>query len=46
MSAELYVNRELSMLEFQRRVLEEARDETVPLLERVFHRFSLLIRGQ
>src|SRR5580704_16503924 len=32
---ELYVNRELSLLEFQRRVLEEAQDETVPLLERV-----------
>ncbi len=32
---ELYVNRELSMLEFQRRVLEEAQDDTVPLLERV-----------
>jgi polyphosphate kinase len=31
----LYVNRELSLLEFQRRVLEEAQDETVPLLERV-----------
>ena len=32
---QLYVNRELSLLEFQRRVLEEAQDETVPLLERV-----------
>jgi polyphosphate kinase len=31
----LYVNRELSMLEFQRRVLEEAWDEKNPLLERV-----------
>jgi polyphosphate kinase len=29
------VNRELSLLDFQRRVLEEAQDETVPLLERV-----------
>jgi polyphosphate kinase len=29
------VNREGSLLEFQRRVLEEAQDETVPLLERV-----------
>src|SRR5580704_11142455 len=32
---EFYVNRELSLLEFQKRVLEEAQDETVPLLERV-----------
>jgi polyphosphate kinase len=32
---QLYVNRELSLLEFQKRVLEEAQDETVPLLERV-----------
>jgi polyphosphate kinase len=32
---QLYVNRELSLLEFQRRVLEEAQDESVPLLERV-----------
>jgi polyphosphate kinase len=32
---EFYVNRELSLLEFQKRVLEEAQDESVPLLERV-----------
>jgi len=32
---QLYINRELSMLEFQRRVLEEAQDERNPLLERV-----------
>jgi len=31
----LYVNRELSLLAFQRRVLEEAQDETNPLIERV-----------
>ncbi len=31
----LYVNRELSLLEFQARVLEEAQDTSNPLLERV-----------
>src|SRR6516164_5435090 len=34
-SPELYINRELSLLEFQRRVLHEARDPKNPLLERV-----------
>src|SRR5262245_20245155 len=37
----LYINRELSHLEVQRRVLEEARDETNPLLERVKFRSIL-----
>ena len=31
----LYLNRELSLLAFQARVLEEAQDEQNPLLERV-----------
>jgi len=34
-SPELYINRELSMLEFQTRVLREAQDPENPLLERV-----------
>jgi polyphosphate kinase len=32
---ELYINRDLSLLEFNGRVLEQAKDESVPLLERL-----------
>jgi polyphosphate kinase len=32
---ELYLNRELSLLEFNRRVLAQAQDERIPLLERL-----------
>lgn len=34
-SPELYINRELSLLEFNRRVFEQTRDENTPLLERL-----------
>ena len=33
--AEFYLNRDLSLLEFNDRVLAQARDESVPLLERL-----------
>jgi polyphosphate kinase len=34
-SPELYLNRELSLLQFNRRVLAQAQDESLPLLERL-----------
>jgi polyphosphate kinase len=34
-SPEYYINRELSLLDFNRRVLAQAQDESLPLLERV-----------
>ena len=36
-SPDYYVNRELSLLAFNRRVLEQAQDPSVPLLERLFY---------
>ncbi|HEX7417074.1 MAG TPA: hypothetical protein VF315_03380, partial [Steroidobacteraceae bacterium] len=34
-ASEHYINRELSVLEFNQRVLAQALDESVPLLERL-----------
>ncbi len=34
-SPDLYINRELSQLEFMRRVIAQAQDETIPVLERL-----------
>ncbi len=34
-SHSMYINRELSWLEFNQRVLDEARDTTIPVLERL-----------
>src|SRR5277367_4110571 len=34
-TTQLYINRELSFLEFNQRVLEQAKDNKIPLLERV-----------
>jgi polyphosphate kinase len=34
-ATDLYIDRDISLLEFQRRVLEQARDKKTPLLERV-----------
>lgn len=34
-SPELYINRELSQLEFMRRVVAQSRDENIPMLERL-----------
>ncbi len=42
-SPQLYINRELSFLEFNQRVLSQAFDETVPLLERL--RFLCISSG-
>ncbi|MEM7025889.1 MAG: RNA degradosome polyphosphate kinase, partial [Pseudomonadota bacterium] len=42
-SHELYLNRELTWLRFNRRVLHEARDERNPLLERL--KFLAIVNG-
>ena len=43
-SPELYLNRELTWLAFNQRVLAEAEDDTNPLLERVLSASTVLVK--